>query len=127
MVTVKIGNATFSCETAQEAVEIARLMNQQAPTIRAENSFTNAEDYAELSKFIDIIKSLNSSSIRSEDLAKQMGMSLKGLGPRIGKISRQFETKYGTPFNRVVRREGYAGQPSIWKIDKRMIDALDLV
>ncbi len=122
MIKVEIAGTLFYCETAREAADLATLMKSK----RQETSQNPVESDEEITSFIKLIKGLPNTSVSSSTLADGLDVAVQGLGPKLRGISRRFEDTYHQRLDTVLIREGRAGQPTVWKVNRSVLEKMDI-
>lgn len=130
MIKVEIQGVTFECETPQQAVEIAKLMNagtKPASSAKAKNTY-GQQVVADLIvphghtnpaiTFLYRIKDLPATDVSSSNLAKALDVKgASGIGPRLAKIEQQLaELQPPIRLDNVLEKHVRPGQPIHWKI-----------
>lgn len=96
MITVKIGETTFICSTASEAVLVHRLASNQPGQGQstAQPDPGNARMDGQYADLLKKLQAANGKDLDAATMAKYLGVdSPNGVGPRLAKIKKELEAQ----------------------------------
>lgn len=136
MIKFEKNGTIYYCDTAEETAQLTILLDRAGdfPESNVAKmarlgfgiSIVDANEKAELTKFISVIKNLPDGGVTGESLAHALGLEgVTGLGPRLAGLGKKLG-KYGVSIANLIERVDRQGQPNTWVAKKAAIDKLNL-
>ena len=124
MIKLQIGVSTFTCDSAEEAVRIHRLVSgamssQQATTVTTGHRITPRNGTAGGMTFIKRLGPYVGKELKSDEMAKVAGAkSAAGLGPRMAQLRKTLADDGVMLEDFIIRRKPDAASPVTWTVVK---------
>lgn len=137
MIKFERNGIVYFCDTAEETAQLTILLSgldakdfpESDKTKMAHLAFgpsvVDADEKAEITKFINVIKNLPDSGVSGEVFARALGLEgVTGLGPRLAGLNKKLG-KYGLSISKLMERVDRQGQPNVWVMNKAAIEKLN--